>query len=116
MIKSLLGLIFILLFSLSSLGAKNGYNYYYYGAESKLGKTAIVNIATHQIQRLILKKKIPKNWETIKHSHVNKAKKTAGSDWVVTFKNTVISNKKRQTLYIFVGENGTVKGVNYTGH
>jgi len=108
--------LFFLLLTFTTIFAKNGYNYYYYGSKSNLSKTAIVNIATHQLQRLILKKKIPKSWESIKHSSVKKSKKSTGSDWIVYFKNTEIKNKKGQTLYIFVSSNGTVKGVNYTGH
>ena len=108
--------LFLLLLTFTTIFAKNGYNYYYYGSQNNLSKTAIVNIATHQVQRLILKKKIPKSWESIKHSSVKKFKNSAGSDWIVDFKNPKIKNKKGQILYIFVGPNGTVKGVKHTAH
>jgi len=109
-------LIIIAIFITTSLSAKNGYNYYYYNSQANLPKTAIVNIATHQLQRLILKKKIPSSWKSIKHYSVNKTQKTTTSDWVVIFKNHKIKNKKAQTLYIFVDTSGTIKGMNYTGH
>ena len=107
--------IVIILFFVT-LSAKNGYNYYYYGSQSKLNKTAIVKIATQQIRRLAIKNKIPKSWKFLTYSNIKKVKKSSASDWVVDFYNSKIKNKNKRTLYIFVNINGDVKGVNYSGH
>ena len=99
----------------STLYAKNGYDYYYYGNGgsnySKLNKTAITKIAKAEVKRLTMKKKLPKSWKSAEVSKINKSN---SGDWMVVFNNLKIKNKAKQNLYIFVGIYGQVKGVNYT--
>jgi len=109
-------LFFLLFLSSTILFAKNGYNYYYYGSENKLNKTAIVKIATQQIKRLAIKEKIPQSWKAISYSNIKKVTSSSASDWMVNFHNTLIKNKKKQVLYVFIGVNGDIKGMNYSGH
>ena len=109
-------LIFLVL-TFTSLYAKNGYDYYYYGNDGstykKLNKTAISKIAKAEVKRLTMKKKIPKSWKSIPISTINKSNT---DDWKITFNNLKIKNKSNQNLYIFIGIYGRIKGVNYTGH
>ncbi len=114
-------LIQVLLISLTltftTLYAKNGYDYYYYGnggsTYTKLNKTSITKIAKAEIKRLTMKKKIPKSWKSVPVSKINKSN---SDDWMVVFNNLKIKDKSKQNLYIFVGIYGKVKGVNYTGY
>jgi hypothetical protein len=106
-----------LLLALTTLYAKNGYDYYYYGnggaSYKKLNKTAITKISKAEVKRLVMKKKIPKSWKSIPISKIDKSN---NEDWIVTFKNLKIKKQSKQNLYVFVGIYGKVKGVNYTGH
>ena len=103
------------IFTLTSLDAGNGQNYYKYGnIETKLNKRAIVEIAKHEIRRLLIKKKLPKNWKNSKMTSVEKNNSKNIDDWIVTFNNKKIKNKKRQTLYIFIDVKGNIVGANYT--
>ena len=107
----------VLALTFTSLYAKNGYDYYYYGnggsSYKKLNKTSIVKIAKAEVKRLTMEKKIPKSWKSIPISKIHKSN---NDDWVVTFNNLKIKKKSKQNLYIFVGIYGKVKGVNHTGH
>ena len=107
----------LLALTLTTLHAKNGYDYYYYGnggaTYKKLNKTAITKIAKAEIKRLTMKKKIPKSWKFLPISKIHKSN---NDDWVVTFTNLKIKKKSKQNLYIFVDVYGKIKGVNYSGH
>ncbi len=104
----------ILIFT--TLQAKNGYDYYHYGNNgttySKLNKRAITKIAKSEVKRLTMEKKIPKSWKSIP---ISKIEKSNTDDWIVVFNNLKIKHKSRQSLYIFVGIYGKIKGANYTG-
>jgi len=108
-------LLYVLTFT--TLYAKNGYDYYYYGnggsTYTKLNKTSIIKIAKAEVNRLAMEKKISNSWKSIPVSKINKYNT---DDWVVTFKNLKIKNRSKQNLYIFVGIYGQVKGVNYKGN
>jgi hypothetical protein len=103
--------------SFSSLYAKSGYDHYYYGnsasSYNKLNKTAITKIAKTELKRLTMEKKIPQSW---KYVAVSEIYKVDIDNWTVTFKNSKIKSKANQTLYIFVGMYGKIKGTNYTGN
>ena len=117
MTKSIKASLILLALTFTTLYAKNGYDYYYYGnggtTYTKLNKTSISKIAKKEIERLILEKKIPKSW---KSTPISKIKKSNSNDWVVTFNNLKIRNKTKQNLYVFVDLYGHTQGTNYTGH
>ena len=117
MTKLMKALLILLTLAFTTLYAKNGYDYYYYGnggaTYTKLNKTSISKIAKAEIKRLTMKKKIPKSWKSVAISKINKSN---SDDWKVTFNNVKIKSKSKQNLYVFVGIYGKVKGVNYTGH
>ena len=117
MIKLMKVFLIWLTLTFTTLYAKNGYDYYYYGnggaAYTKLNKTSITKIAKAEIKRLTMKKKIPISWKSAKVLTINKSN---SDDWMVTFNNLKIKKQSKQNLYVFVGIYGQVKGVNYTGH
>jgi len=110
-------LLILLTLTFTTLYAKNGYDYYYYGnggaAYTKLNKTSITKIAKAEIKRLTMEKKISKSWKFAEILTINKSN---SDDWIVTFNNLKIKKQSKQNLYVFVGIYGQVKGVNYTGH
>ncbi len=117
MTKSIKTSLIFLVLTFTTLYAKNGYDYYYYGnngsAYKKLNKTAISKIAKAEVKRLTMEKKIPKSWKSIP---ISKIKKSKSNDWRVTFNNLKIKKKSKQNLYIFVDIYGHIKGSNYTAH
>jgi len=107
----------LLALTFTTLYAKNGYDYYYYGnggsTYNKLNKTAIIKIAKAEVKRLTMKKKIQKSW---KYIPISKIKKSHSGDWVISFNNLKTKNTSKQNLYIFIDIYGHIKGSNYTGH
>ena len=77
-------------------------------------KAMIEKNAKQKVQTLVLAKKIPKSWKPVQVSKIEKTKNNT-NDWVVSFNNTKIKNRSKQTLYIFLSEYGKVMGVNYSG-
>ncbi|CAA6808657.1 MAG: Unknown protein [uncultured Sulfurovum sp.] len=80
-------------------------------------KENIANIevnAKKEVEKLVLKKKIPASWSSVE---VAKTEKTTNNtdDWAVSFKNGKIKDSSKQTLYVFVSAYGKVVGANYTG-
>ena len=110
-------LVILLALNFSTLNAKNGYDYYYYGnggsSYKKLNKTSIIKIAEAEVKRLTMKKKVPQSW---KSTPISKIHKSNTDDWMVIFTNKKIKNKSKQKLYIFISIYGKIKGVNYTGN
>jgi Family of unknown function (DUF6488) len=117
MTKSIKTTLILLALTFTTLSAKNGYDYYYYGnggaTYNKLNKSSISKIAKKEIKRLILEKKLPKSWKSMP---ITKIKKSNSNDWMVIFNNLKIRNKSKQNLYVFVDLYGHVEGANYTGH
>ena len=107
----------LLLLTFSTVYAKNGYDYYYYGnggaTYKKLNKTSISRIAKEEVKRLSIQKKIPNSWRFVP---ISKIKKSNSDDWMISFNNPKIKRKSKQKLYIFINIYGHVLGVNYTGH
>jgi len=110
-------LLLLLTLCFSTLHAKNGYDYYYYGnggsSYKKLNKTSIIKIAEAEVKRLTMKEKVPQSWKSTPITTIHKSNT---DDWMVIFTNKKIKNKSKQKLYIFIGIYGKIKGVNYTGH
>jgi hypothetical protein len=77
-------------------------------------KTMIEKNAKQKVQKLVLAKKIPQSWKNAEISKIEKTKNDT-NDWAVSFNNTKIKNRSKQTLYIFVSPYGKVMGANYTG-
>jgi len=83
--------------------------------DKTLSNTEIKKIAKQKVETLVLKKKIPKSWNSAEISKLGKDQSGRSNDWVVVFENTKIKNKTKQNLYIFLNLYGDVAGANYTG-
>lgn len=75
----------------------------------------IKEIAKQKVNTLVKQKKIAKSWKNTPVDKMEVSKLNYKKDWVVSFKNTKLAKKSRQTLYIFVSRNGIIEGANYTG-
>ncbi|WP_324172841.1 DUF6488 family protein [Sulfurimonas sp.] len=83
--------------------------------KAEINKTRVQEIATQEVKRLIINKKIDSSWSAIPISNIKKTKYNYNNEWVVSFENSKIKEKDKQTLYIFVSNYGKITGTNYTG-
>ena len=83
--------------------------------KEEVSKTSIKKIAKQEVKRLALVKKIDNSWSSIPISKMKKTQYNYNNEWVVSFENSAIKDKTKQTLYIFVNVYGNLTGANYTG-
>ena len=84
-------------------------------SDKRLKSAAIQTIAKTEVKRLASEKKIPKSWKSMPITKIGKDAHRFSTDWKVVFENSKIKKKNKQTLYIFVSEDGIIQGANYTG-
>jgi len=72
--------------------------------------------AIKKVQQLVSKGKIDASWSKIKSGSVEKKTFSHDPEWVVTFKNSQISDPSKQTLYIFYSLDGHYLAANFTGN
>lgn len=102
----------------TTLYAGSGHSHEHSGhnhAQTKVSKAEAQNIAKEQLASLVQKNKISESWSTVAISDTQKKMFNHHEEWVVSFLNTNISDKSKQTLYIFVSQDGKVTGANHTG-
>jgi len=111
-----------ILASLLALGTAN-----LYGAEGhshggsthvheKINETKAIVIAKNMKDGLVKKGTINNTWQNIDASKVDKKIFGKSEEWVVSFNNTQIEDKTKQTLYVFISLTGEVTGANFTGN
>jgi len=83
--------------------------------QEEVSKKAIKDIAKQEVKRLTLEKKIDDSWLFRPISKMRKTQYNYNNEWVVSFENSAIQDKTKQTLYVFVTVYGKLTGANYTG-
>lgn len=71
--------------------------------------------ATEKVKQLIEAGKLEKSWSTAKATGVTQKTFSKGPEWVVTFVNDQISDKTKQTLYVFYSQDGHYLAANFSG-
>lgn len=71
--------------------------------------------ATKQIARLVSKGKVDKSWSGIKPEKVYQKTFKKEPEWVVEFVNNAVTDKAKQTLYLFYTLDGHYIAANFTG-
>ena len=99
----------ILIIGLNPLYAGSGHSH----AASAVSEVTIKTIAKNEINRLANANKIDKSWlnngiDIIQRYNNNQ-------EWRIVFKNNKITDITKQTLYVFVSNDGKLAAVNYTG-
>jgi len=79
-------------------------------------EATVIKRATKVKNNLAIKGTIPKSWATKSHTGIEKKTYAKGPEWVVTFNNKEVKDKKKQTLYIFYSVDGHYIAANYTGN
>ena len=104
-------LIFILFIMNQSVGAHVNPEY----ARKKIGSNKALKIATLEIKRLVKEQRIGTSW--LRATHLKSGVKEFGAEkeWVVTFQNKNIEDKKKKRLYVFINIFGDFVAANFTG-
>ncbi len=88
---------------------------YGHGGHDHKSKSAIQQIAKKKIEQLIRSSKIDKSWSNPYISNTKKKQFGNKMEWMISLENSYIKDKTKQIIFVFVSEDGEVKGVNYTG-
>ena len=80
-----------------------------------ISKAKAIHKAQHRLKKLVRKGKIDKSWKGIKASKAETKTYNGKKEWVVTFSNPDLSDKSKQTLYMFFKLDGHYLATNYTG-
>jgi hypothetical protein len=75
----------------------------------------VLNQASKKVKELVDAGKIDASWAEVKSSEIKQKTFSHDPEWVVTFKNTKISDSSKQALYLFFHLNGRYIATNYTG-
>ena len=83
--------------------------------QEEVTKASIKEIAKQKVKRLTLAKKIDDSWLFVPISKMKKIQFNHNYEWVISFHNSEIKEKTKQTLYIFISVYGDLIAANYTG-
>lgn len=81
----------------------------------KITEAKAIVIAKSMADNLAKKGTIDKSWENVDASKVEKKTFGKNEEWVVSFNNSKVEDKSKQTLYVFIDLTGEVTGANFTG-
>ena len=80
-----------------------------------ISKEQAVNKAEKRLISLVSKGKVDKSWQGKKAAGAQKKTYDGKEEWVVTFNNPALSDKSKQTLYMFFKLDGHYLATNSTG-
>ena len=75
----------------------------------------VANKASKKVKQLAKEGKIDASWSGVKPSSAGQKTFANQPEWVITFKNDKVSDKSKQTLYLYYSLNGHYIAANYTG-
>jgi len=104
-------LVILNLFVMTAMAQSGGGHYHgprISEAEAKIAAKGIVN-------KLIDENKIDRSWALTEPDSSSQRTFDGHLEWVVTFRNDMIEDETRRTLYIFLTLGGEYTGSNYTG-
>ena len=106
----------ITIFALSATsvyaGAGKGHSH---GPVTPVSEEQALKNALSAVTSIVQKDKIDVSWADIKPADAKKKQFKNGLEWVVTFNNPKVEDKKR-TLYVFLSLGGQYLGANFTGN
>lgn len=92
-------------------GSDHGHSHEQKAASSEV----VLNQASKKVRELVDTGKIDASWAEVKSSGIKQKTFSHDPEWVVTFKNSKISDPTKQVLYLFYYLNGNYIAANYTG-
>ncbi|MDH5446238.1 MAG: DUF6488 family protein [Gammaproteobacteria bacterium] len=109
--KIILSIMFCGLMGLNSSAVLAGAGH----SHGPISKEKAIIKAEKRLGRLVKKGKVDKSWKGIKANRAEKKTYNGKEEWLVTFKNPGLSDKSKQTLYMFFKIDGHYLATNYTG-
>ena len=106
-------LLFSPLTALAGGGHDHGHGHSHGPAE--ITQSQAVTIATDRVAMLVSKGKIDESWKSVKAAKSEKKMYGGQAEWVVTYKNSKVSDSAKNTLYIFLNISGGYIAANFTG-
>jgi len=85
------------------------------GHDKELRKSEIQQVAKTKVDLLVKEKKIQKSWKDASLVETRMKEFKNRLEWIVSFENKTIQEKKREMLLIFLNMKGEVLGVKYSG-
>ena len=80
-----------------------------------MSSEAVTQQGVQKIQDLVKKGKIDKSWAEVKVTSVEQKTFSKDPEWVVTFKNEQVSDKSKQTIFVFYTLDGHYLATNFSG-
>lgn len=71
--------------------------------------------ATQHVAEMVTKGKVDASWTSIKPTKAEQKAFEKGPEWVVEFVNSAVTDKTKQTLYLFYTLDGNYLAANFTG-
>lgn len=78
-------------------------------------KEEAIDGASKAFSEILQSGKLDATWKGVPHDNVELKSFDGKQEWVVSYKNPKVANKEKQVLYIFLSQNGSMSGMNYTG-
>ena len=102
-------------FFLFPLSAISGSNHDHGHSHVEVTQVQVEKAAIDKILSLVDKGKLDSSWKSTPAKQSTKTLFGRNMEWVVSFKNGKISDKEKQTLYMFYSLSGKYLAANYTG-
>ena len=94
--------------------ADKGSSCHFHGSTPAKEET-VLTCAAQRRDALIASGKLDASWKAVKHEKPEQVDGKKGKEWKVTFKNPAVTDKEKQTLYVFLSAPGNVLAANFTG-
>ena len=108
-------IILSLTFLLFPLSAISGSNHDHGHSHALITQEQVEKAGSDKILGLVGAGKLDSSWKSIPAEKSTKKSFGRNMEWVVSFKNEKVSDKEKQTLYMFYSLTGQYLAANYTG-
>ena len=78
-------------------------------------KETVLKCVDQRVGKLIARGKLDAGWKGVIPESVTTIDGVKGKEWKVVIKNPSVSEKTKETLYLFFSENGNFLAANHTG-
>ncbi|MDX8402923.1 MAG: DUF6488 family protein [Mariprofundaceae bacterium] len=107
--------IFALSLILSPLTALAGGGHGHSHGPDLISQSQAESVAAGRVMVLVEQEKIDNSWKSSKVASAEKKMNGNQTEWLITFKNSQVSDSAKDTLYIFLSSTGDYIAANFTG-
>lgn len=116
--KSIKALTMIITLTTTTLFASGGHSHDAHGGHSHhapVSQDKAQEKAFSMVHSFVKKKVIDKSWSSAKLDTIEKKMIQGKEEWLIVFTNTIIKDKSKEKLYVFLTLSGRYIAANYTG-